>query len=510
MKQNHPNQMKYGALISYVLIIGNTLFGLLVTPFVLKTLGSSSYGVYKTMGSLSTALLVLDLGIGSTLMRYIAKYRANNQNEKIGPFVSMMACEAGILIPVIAAVELVLYFRLDGIYSGSFSPAELQLGKQIFAVLSVNLIFNIIENLLNGIITGYNNFIFGNGIKLLKLLIRILLIFVLLPVSRDARILVGINMGLSLLGIGIEFAYIVKRYPLRLTFRVSTWEPGVFRESFVYTFLMFATVIMAQVNGNLDNVIVGAFCGAEQVAVYSFALVIFGMFEQLSTSVSGVALPTVSNLLAQEGGEKKIQEFIIQAGRVQFMMLGAAVAGYSVLGKEFLRLWLGTGFEDVYILVLILMIPSLFELCVNVCLTVLRAKNKLGFRTGILTLSTVLNIIISVAGMRYLGYFSAALGTAASFAVGSLLIMNMYYHRKFGFDMVRIYRGIMRRTWLCLLAAGAGCAVTARFFRGSWAAFVLNVMVFLLIYGMTMLAYGFAPEEKLQIGKMVDKRKRHK
>lgn len=49
-------------------------------------LGDSGYGVYKTIASFSSTLLVMDLGIGTTVMRYTAKYRAEENKEEIGNF----------------------------------------------------------------------------------------------------------------------------------------------------------------------------------------------------------------------------------------------------------------------------------------------------------------------------------------------------------------------------------------------------------------------------------------
>lgn len=74
MKSDH--QVKIGVMLSYVLIILNTVYGLLITPYMIGQLGTSEYGVYKTISSLSSSLMVLDLGIGSTVMRFVAKYRA--------------------------------------------------------------------------------------------------------------------------------------------------------------------------------------------------------------------------------------------------------------------------------------------------------------------------------------------------------------------------------------------------------------------------------------------------
>lgn len=504
MSDKSKNQIKYGALISYVLIIVNALFGIFVTPFILEYLGDSSYGVYKTMGSLSSSLLILDLGIGGTLMRYIAKYRANSQDDRIGPFVSIVMCETGIIIPVIAIAELIMYGQLDAMYSESFTSDELALAKSVFVILAINILLSIVENFLNGIISGYNDFVFANMMHLVKLVLRILLILVVLPITKSALFLVATNLALSLANIVIQLIYILTRYRFRLTFDRSKWEKGIFKESFFYTLLIFLTTIAAQVNGNLDNVIIGAFCGAEKVTVYSFGLVIFSMFEQLSTAISGVALPTVSRLIVEPDWKERVQEFIVKLGRVQFALLGAVVVGFTVLGKDFLLLWLGEGFEDVYVIVLILMVPSLFELCVNVCLSVLRAKNMLGFRTGVLVLSTILNLIVSIVWIGKIGYFSAALGTAASFTVGSLIVMNIYYYKKLGFNMLSIYGKIFRRTLPCLLLAGVAIFVSSRFLNGSWLAFLLNGVIFVLVYGGLMLIWGFSEDERKSVTKIID------
>lgn len=511
MNEKGINQIRCGALIAYLLIVINAAFTILVTPFILKNIGSSSYGVYKTMGSLSSSLLILDLGIGGTLMRYIANYRANGQDKKIDPFVSMALCEIGIIIPIILLVEIILYYQLDHMYSTSFTVEELLLAKQIFIILSITILINIFENFLNGIITGYNNFVFGNGIKLVKLVFRIVLIVILLPLTKSAILLVSLSLLLSLVGIVVQLIFILSKYRIRLSFNSKNWEKGVFRESFSYTSLIFLTTLAAQVNNNLDNVIVGAFCGASQVTVYSFGLVIFGMFEQLSTAISGVALPTVSQIVAKDNWKENVQNFVVKLGRIQFMLLGAVATGFAVLGKDFLGLWLGKGYDDVYWIALILMIPALFELCVNVCLSVLRAKNMLGFRTGVLVISTVINLVISVAGIHKWGYFSAAVGTAASFILGSLIVMNIYYYKKLQFNMLSIYYRIINRTLPCIVISGVIIIFTSRIINGSWLALFANIAIFLVVYGLLMLLWGCSAEEResvlISVKKIVIKRK---
>ncbi|MBQ2244868.1 MAG: polysaccharide biosynthesis protein [Oscillospiraceae bacterium] len=485
------SEVKWGAILSYILIVINAVYGLIITPYVIASIGEVEYGVYKSISSLSTSLLVLDLGLGGTVMRYLAKYRSEGRKDKIEPFVSMAFGEGLIIIVVMGMVCGAMYALLPTMYRNGMSGDEIRLARGLFLGLSVNLVLHIVENLFYGIISGFNRFTFGNSMKLMRIVARMVLLYVLLKIFRSALVLVLVDLVLTLVLLAVEYVYIRRALDVKPRLSFKGWDMAVFGESFKYTLLLFLTSIAAQINNNLDNVVIGAIRGAACVTVYSIGLLIFGMFENLSTAISGVMLPTVTGILAQEDGLKKIQAKIVQVGRVQFALLGAALVGFAVIGRDFLRLWLGDGFGDAYKITLILMIPATLELCVNVCLSVLRAKNMLGFRTAVLTGSTLLNAVVTVIGVYRFGYLAAAVGTALSFIIGSLLAMNIYYHKKLSFHMLSIYRQIFSRIWICLLLAGAAVFVSSRWLLGSgWLSFLGNVAVFCVVYVLTMLAFG--------------------
>lgn len=488
------NEVKTGVILSYILILVNTVYGLFLTPYIVGQLGEAEYGVYKIVASLSSSLMVLDFGIGSTVMRYVANYRAKKEEEKIPNFVAMSLIQAAFACAVVLLVCSGLFFAIRPMYVATLTPDQIRKAQLLFAVLTGNMLLHILENVLSGVITGSNRFTFGNGMKLARLCLRIISVFVLLQLFSDSMVLVLVDIVITAVFLIAEWFYI--RVSLGIRIRCMQWEKAVFAESGKYTALMFLTSVAAQVNNNLDNVIIGAISGPELVTVYSMGLLIFAMFENLSTSVSGVMLPTVSNLLEESDGNAKMKDLIIRVGRIQFVLLGAAAVGFLCVGKEFVSLWLGAGFEDVYLITVILMLPSLFELCVNVCLAVLRAKNMLGFRTGVLFATTALNALVTAILVKHWSYIGAAFGTAASFLVGSLIVMNIYYHRKLGLPMLKIYRGIVSRTWLCLLVAGVGLYVISRLLPTGWIYFLLEVVAFCVIFALTMLLFGFSREEK--------------
>ena len=406
------NQVKYGAILSYLLIVANSIQGLFMAPYILSQVGDGNYGVYKTIAAFSATIMVMDLGIGTTVMRYTAKFRAEKKMDEISNFAAMGLIEATIMAAIAGVLSVAIYFYLPTFYSESFTPDEISLARTLFCILAVNIIFVIIENVFNGVITGCNRFVFANGTKLCLLLLRIVANVALLKMWKSAIVLVGITLACSVITMVLQLLYIRTRLHIRI--RLYRWDSSLFKESLGYTLLMFAQTIAVQANGNVDNIVISYVIGPAAVTIYSFGIQLFNMYESLATAFSGLMLPNISKRIADGADDAQLQETVTKVGRMQFAILGAALAGFICLGREFITLWLGDEFEDVYVLSLIMMIPVTFTLVQNVCLSILRARNMMKFRTGSLICTTILNLILTVVGTKLYGYYAAAIGTGLS------------------------------------------------------------------------------------------------
>ena len=282
--------------------------------------------------------------------------------------------------------------------------------------------------------------------------------------------------------------------------RLRKWDKGVFRDSFVYTMLLFVQSLIIQFNGNVDSIVIGAVIGTTAVSLYSFAIQIFNMYETCATSISGVLLPTVTKKLIDGAGASELKKMVVKYGRAQWMFLGGALFGLLTCGKDFFVLWLGNKLGETAVdcwgLSLILTIPVTFPLITNTCLTILKAKNDLGFRTLCLAGSVVLNFVLTFFGTKLWGYWAAAAGTAVSTICGSVIAMNIYYSKKLKLGMLGIYRDILSGITPALIIAAISCMVLNFFLWGTWLGFVLKAVVFLLFYVAGLLLFGLNPEER--------------
>ena len=78
---NSKSQLKSGIVLSYInLIIGNVI-PLIYTPMMLNLLGQSEYGLYTLANTIVGYLSLPSFGMGSTIVRYITKYKFYGDKE---------------------------------------------------------------------------------------------------------------------------------------------------------------------------------------------------------------------------------------------------------------------------------------------------------------------------------------------------------------------------------------------------------------------------------------------
>ena len=119
------NQIKAGIVLNYVLIVLNIIVGLLYTPYMLRTMGQSEYGLYSLVASVISYLTVLDLGFGNAIVRYTAKFRAEGKQTEQYEMFGMFLVVYLIIGAVALLAGLGVYYNVDALFADSMTVAEL-------------------------------------------------------------------------------------------------------------------------------------------------------------------------------------------------------------------------------------------------------------------------------------------------------------------------------------------------------------------------------------------------
>ncbi len=145
-------------------------------------------------------------------------------------------------------------------------------------------------------------------------------------------------------------------------------------------------MVVDQVNNNLDKLIITRYCGTAATAVYAVGQQLHTYFISFSTAVSSVFTPRIHQLVQDNKDDKArlrtvLTELFVRVGRIQFLILSLVCTGIIFFGKPFIYFWAGPGYDDAYIIVLLLIIPGMVPLTQNLGIEMQRAQNLHKYRS---------------------------------------------------------------------------------------------------------------------------------
>lgn len=489
-------QRELGTIISYLNIIFNMMISIFFTPFLISSLGSSEYGVYRIVQSFSGQLSIMSFGIAALIIRNIIYYDTKELKEEKENFLFMAILISYILGFLIILVGSGLYLSLDTIYKNSLNIEEIIVAKRLFIFLVLNIALTVIIDSYMGIILAHEKFIISSGSKLVRLLLRITLISVLLKLGVKSVGIVISDLCISL--ILYLFVILYNKIILKEKVRFYYFDKKILKVSFMFSMAIFLQAIINQVNQNLDSVILGIMTNSKIVTLYSIALTLYTSFNLLVSVISGMFGAQAARLVAKGASKEELTDFVIVPGRIQLMIAGLAITGFLLFGKNFLKLWVGNDFIKAYYIVLILIIPVVIPLVENVTESILDAMLKRIGRSIILFLMCIINIGISIFLIQKIGYIGAAFGTALSIIIGNGVFLNIYLKKVIGLQIFRMFKEIFKGIWLGnLLAIILGIALLK--FPETIFGFLLKVVLYTFIYSGCIYLFGMNKMEKSYI-----------
>ncbi|WP_336046122.1 oligosaccharide flippase family protein [Solibacillus ferritrahens] len=427
------NQIRMGAILSYISIFLTFAVGLIYTPILIRLLGQTDYGLYSLILAIASYLSLLDLGVGNAIVRYIARNRSIGDSKKESDLIGQFLIFFSIIGFLTMVLGMIIYMMVPDIFKNSIDTSDINTAQIMVLVLSLNFALSFPLNVYSAVLQAYEKFIFLRLSSIVRILLVPILTLFTLQVGGHLITMTVITslVNISILVIGYIYA---KRYiGIRVTF--SPIEKNFKKEIFSYAFLIFLTSIADKIYWQTDQVLLGIMENSNIVAIYAVAIQFIMIFMSLSTAISSLFLPKISQIVTEKNHTTQVNDLFLKISRVQFFIIALAFSGFILFGREFIILWAGKSFETAYAIVVILMIPFFFDLIQNTGIVILQARGLYMFRTISLLACSLLNIIVSIPVINYYGSIGTAIVTAFFVALGNVLLLNFYYHIKIGLNM---------------------------------------------------------------------------
>ena len=491
------NQLKAGVVLNYVVIFLNTVVGLLYTPYMLRMMGQSEYGLYSLVASVIAYLTVLDLGFGNAIVRYTAKFRAEKKTEEQYEMFGMFFLLYLVIGIVAFGIGLGLYFNVDTLFGNTMTAVELGRARIMMLLLVANLAFTFPMSIWGSIIQAYEDFVFQKSLNIIRIILNTVVMICLLHFGYKAVAMVVVQTVFNVLTLVLNFIYCRRKLNIHIYFRFKHFHWGFLKEVAIYSFWIFLNAIMDRVYWSTGQFVLGAMVGTAAVAVFAIAIQLEGMYMQFSTAISSVFLPKVTAMVATNRSRKEISDLFIRTGRIQYIVLAYILSGFIIFGRQFIALWAGAGYSDAYIISLLFFIPLTVPLIQNLGITILQARNEMKFRSVLYIIIALVSLAMQIVLTRYFGGIGCAMGVSGALVVGQILIMNVYYRRRQDLDIMTFWKEISKMSIIPIVLIFSSMLVIRHFFAlDSWGKLILGIAAYSLVYIPLFFRFSMTDDER--------------
>ncbi|MDD9266525.1 oligosaccharide flippase family protein [Paenibacillus sp. GCM10023248] len=474
------NQLKAGAVLSYVALFINSAISILYTPIMLHQLGQSEYGLYSLATSIMAYLGVLDFGLGSAVIRYTAKYKALNEQEKCSNLYGMFCVMYGVLGFIALICGCILIFTSHHIFSNSITTSDIQALKIMMTIMVVNLSTSVGLGLFSVLILAHERFIVQKVIGIVSSVISPLIMLPLLFMGYGSISMVIVTTSLNLLTIFINMYFCFRVLKIKIV--LKKFDLSLFKEILLFSSLIFLNLLIDKIYWSTDQVILGIYSGTIAVSIYTIGASFSGYFSAFSSAISNVFLSKVTGMVTKEVPDREISDLFIRIGRVQYIVISFALSGFIAFGQEFINLWVGTSYSSSYLIALLILIPMIIPLIQGMGGIILQAKNMQKFKSFVYIAIALANVLLSILFVQWWGAVGCALATAIAFTTGNIIIMNIYYWRRIKIDIPKFWRNILGMSVPLLSSLIFGITLNKYIHADNWIFFLFKISIFSILY----------------------------
>jgi O-antigen/teichoic acid export membrane protein len=499
---NDSNQLKKGAIMSYVVILFNVVAGLLYTPWMIRKIGSGDYGLYILVTSF-IAYFISDYGMWQSINKLISQYRAENKNNEISNLLGTATKLYFFLDMVILAVLTIGYFFLNDIFP-KLTVEELVKFKFIYLISVCFNFFLFPLSFLRGVMVSYEFFFQEKIFNWLDKVLLIVVTVTLLFFNYGLYSLV-IAYGLVPLVVNVSKIIFLYRKGVRLNFKYWSW--GIVKKVFSISVWLVIIVLAELIINKLSPSFIASFSNSNEIAIFAVGFSIANYVYAFAGSINGLFLPKVSRMHVA-GQQYLMFDLTIKVGRIQFLIIGYLIFGILLTGKAFIIAWLGETFVHSFYVMSLLVLPGFVIYSQPIESTNLFALDKIKYSAMVMIGASITSIILFVLLIPKYGAIGAAISICIANFLFAVIGMNIVYNQILNFDTVRFLKTLLKffTVYLCIsilyLLFKTFVIDNYIVLTDRWMQFLINAIVYTILYTILMLFVLNSYEKKMILSGM--------
>ena len=432
---NHSDKLIKNILSNYAGVLIPAAVFLLLTPFMIKTLGPTAYGIWIIANTLRSYFQIMEFGIRTSVIKFVSEYHAKGEKRKIEELFTT-SFFAFLIIGIISLIILkVIADFAPNIFKIPSSYFETL--KTLISIFGLNIAVIFLNRIFEGTLAGFQRYDLVNLLNIISETLNAVLTALLLLLGYG---LISLSILSVLLSVSVFFiqTFVLKKY-YNLGIKISRFNWQAIINIADFSFFSFAIEVAAKVSAKMDSLIIGIFMPVAAVTEYIIGVKLASITEKLTDPMVDIFFPFASEL-SINNDKSGLHRLLIEGTKIS-ALISFPLTGFLFLsGEAAINLWIGKGYESsVSILNLFLLISAVSALEATSS-RILLGIGKLKFNATVSVCSTFLNLILSLILIKPLGLKGVALGTLIPLTIANLFLIIPYTCAKVNLPVKELIR----------------------------------------------------------------------
>jgi O-antigen/teichoic acid export membrane protein len=392
--------------------------GFFLSPFILHKLGDNAFSLWVLIFSLTGYYGVLDLGIRSSIVRYVARFAATGDENNLAKFLSTSVAFYAIVSLVVLLLTGIGFFHLQSLFK--IPPVLLESSRIVFVLAGAAAALSFPLGVFAAVLEGLQRFSWLHLSQVGVTLLRGLLIAIALARGGGLVAIGVITTAMTLLSYLIIMWLAFRAFPLR--FSSSDVDSKSFRQMLRYSAFVFMILVADKLRFQTGPILVGAMISSSAVAYFAIGSKLVEYSTSAVRSMAIVFTPMSSHLHAT-GDVVRLRQTLVLGNRACALITFPLCAVIVILGRSIIEVWVGANYLSSYLVLVILSVPRTLYLAQSTSTKILLGMGRHRMLATVLLLEGGINIVVSILLARHFGIAGVALGTAIPLTVTSVFFL---------------------------------------------------------------------------------------
>lgn len=471
------------------------LISFFLSPYVVRKLGNTYYGVWNIIMDMTGYLGLLEMGVRQSTIRYVAKYRAVNDTDSLNRIISSAFSIYGLTSVACFVISIGLAALFPHLIK--VSADTIPVAQWVIVITGLNIAQGLVFSVYFGIILGIQRYDVLAKVNILAAIIKAGLTVVLLGNGYGLIALSLLHLVTNLASSMYGRHYCIKEMP-ELDIRFGKYGAEWYRKIFNFSSKSFITYIGQKIVYYSDSIVIGILLGPAHVTYFVIGASLTEYMRRIVNQMTQMFAPLTSELQAR-GEDERISDVLIRGTKMSLIIALPISIVFLTMGKRFISLWMGNEYGPVSGKVLtVLAIAHLFSVAQYTTQALLEGMNKHQVCAACRCVEAIANLILSIVLIRYWGIVGVAVGTAIPHLATALFAYPYFISRVVKVDIKKYVFGSYLAPIISSVPFLVCCAlVETRFPAASLAGFIARVFSLLPIYLVPAWYLSFKKQERV-------------